>query len=125
MVGVEPVASAFQNAVEMDGVSIVPLLKRPDAEWDRPAMTTLGPNNHAVRTERWRYIRYADGGEELYDRTQDPHEWHNLANDRELEAVKRRLLEWLPQKNAPEARTKATGKNTPRKNAKRKRKRKG
>jgi arylsulfatase A-like enzyme len=107
---------------DLDGVSIIPLLKRPDAEWERPAMTTLGPNNHAVRTERWRYIRYADGGEELYDHTQDPHEWHNLANDRELEAVKRRLLEWLPKKNAPEARTKATGKNTPKKNAKRKRK---
>ena len=32
-----------------------------------------------VRTERWRYIQYADGAEELYDHHHDPHEWTNLA----------------------------------------------
>ena len=47
------------------------------APW--PALTTHGPNNHAVRTERFRYIRYADGSEELYDMVADPNEWTNLA----------------------------------------------
>ena len=36
-------------------------------------MTTYLFNNHAVRTEGWRYIRYADGDEELYRRGQGPH----------------------------------------------------
>ena len=37
--------------------------------------------NHTVRTEDWRYIRYADGGEELYDETKDPYEWTNRATE--------------------------------------------
>ena len=55
-----------------EGVSLVPLLKDPAAAWDHAALTTKGFKNHAVRTERWRYIRYADGAEELYDHDRDP-----------------------------------------------------
>jgi hypothetical protein len=40
---------------------------------------TLGQGNHAIRDDRWRYIRYADGSEELYDHQADPNEWNNLA----------------------------------------------
>ena len=43
-----------------------------------PVMT-MGKGNHAVRSDRWRYIRYADGSEELYDHSNDPWEWTNLA----------------------------------------------
>ena len=57
---------------DLDGVSIVPLLKNPSAPWERPALTTKAFQNHALRTERWRYIRYADGSEELYDHDADP-----------------------------------------------------
>ena len=60
------------------------------------------PNNHAVRTEKWRYIRYADGGEELYDHDADPHEWTNLAKDEKHAAVKKELAKWLPTENKPE-----------------------
>jgi arylsulfatase A-like enzyme len=66
---------------EFDGESVVPLLKDPNAEWDHPAITSHGFKNHAVRTERWRYIRYADGSEELYDHEKDPMEWKNLASE--------------------------------------------
>ena len=41
------------------------------------------PGNESLRTDRWRYIRYADGSEELYDHNNDPHEWTNLANNPE------------------------------------------
>jgi hypothetical protein len=40
---------------------------------------TYGFNNHAIQTERWRYIRYADGGEELSDHATDPNAWRNIA----------------------------------------------
>ena len=89
-------------AVEgLEGTSLVPLLKEPDREWDRPALTTHGRGNHALRSERWRYIRYADGGEELYDHAADPHEWNNLASRAEFTAVKSELARWLPTIDAP------------------------
>ncbi|MHC4800214.1 MAG: sulfatase, partial [Planctomycetota bacterium] len=50
---------------ELEGKSLVRLLKKPDAQWNRPVITTHGRNNHAVRDQRWRYIRYSDGNEEL------------------------------------------------------------
>ncbi|MFV1963979.1 MAG: sulfatase [Pirellulaceae bacterium] len=89
---------------ELEGVSLVPLLSDPDARWERSAITTYGPNNHAIRTERWRYIRYYDGSEELYDHDVDAHEWNNLAGDAKFDDVKTRLAEWLPTTNVPKAR---------------------
>jgi len=63
----------------LEGRSLTPLFSNPRAEWNHPAVTTYGQNNHSVRTERWRSSRYADGSEELYDRSTDPMEWTNLA----------------------------------------------
>ena len=86
---------------DLDGQSIVPLLKNPKMKWDRPALTTYGPGNHAVRTERWRYIRYHDGGEELYDHNADLHEWQNLATSSEHADVIRELRKSLPAEQQP------------------------
>lgn len=55
-----------------------------------------------MRTEGWRYIRYADGGEELYDENKDPYEWTNLANDSTMAAQKKSLEKWLPARNVPD-----------------------
>ena len=92
---------------DLDGVSLVPLLKDPQRTWNQPALTTHGLGNHALRNERWRYIRYADGGEELYDHQHDLHEWTNLAGTPEAATVKADLARWLPQSNAPNLSTKA------------------
>ena len=81
----------------------MPLLKNPKAEWERPALTTHGRNNHSIRSERWRYIRYKDGSEELYDRDKDELEWNNLAEKPGYDEVKRDLSRWLPTVNAPDA----------------------
>jgi len=85
----------------LDGVSLMPLLKEPMLAWERPAVTTHQQGNHAVRSERWRYIRYADGGEELYDQQNDPNEWANLAGKPEFATVKADLSKWLPKTDAP------------------------
>jgi hypothetical protein len=53
-----------------------------------------------VRSERWRYIRYADGSEELYDHRSDPHEWTNLARDPRYEKEIAEHGRWLPKVNA-------------------------
>jgi arylsulfatase A-like enzyme len=64
---------------ELAGRSLLPLTRDPAAKWDRPALTTYGANNHSIRSERYRYIRYDDGSHELYDHNVDPHEWNNIA----------------------------------------------
>jgi len=68
-------------------------------DWERPVIMTFGYENHAVRTDRWRYIRYNDGGEELYDHDADPNEWHNLATSPEYQDVMARLKPLLPKEN--------------------------
>jgi len=84
----------------LDGRSIAPLLKDPAAAWDTPAITTHGFKNHTVRTEGWRYIRYANGDEELYDEAADPLEYTNLATSAGHAARKSELANWLPRTDA-------------------------
>ncbi|MEC5127987.1 sulfatase [Verrucomicrobiales bacterium BCK34] len=62
----------------IEGHSLRPLLKTPEAGWNHSALTTFS-DHHALRTVRHRYIRYSDGSEELYDHTSDPDEFDNLA----------------------------------------------
>jgi arylsulfatase A-like enzyme len=85
---------------KFDGKSIVPLLKNPQADWNRPSVTTYLQNDHAVRDDRWRYIRYHDGSEELYDHSKDPNEWTNLAGIPEFTPIKAKLVKWIPTTNA-------------------------
>jgi choline-sulfatase len=85
----------------LDGHSLVPQLRDPSAPRPWPAITTHGPDSHGVRNERYRYIRYADGSEELYDMAQDPNEWFNLAAERQHAATKTRLAAMLPESSAP------------------------
>ena len=87
----------------LDGHSLAGLLKDPEAEPDRHAVMTYLRGNHAVRQGRWLYIRYRDGGEELYDRDADPQELTNLAKREDLLNVKRALAGLLPHESAPEA----------------------
>jgi arylsulfatase A-like enzyme len=86
-----------------EGKSIRTLLADPNAPWDDPAIMTHGQNNHAIRTEEWRYIRYANGDEELYDETHDPYEWTNLAGKPGYSSRQAELAAYLPAINAPPA----------------------
>jgi arylsulfatase A-like enzyme len=92
----------MDKRTDLDGESLLPLLENPGARRDRPAVTTYLPRNHAVRNSRWRYIRYNDGGEELYDTVADPHEYRNLAADPAHSALKQDLARWMPAKSAPQ-----------------------
>lgn len=86
----------------VEGLDISPLLKDPTAEWTAPALTTYHKDNHSFRSEDWRYIRYADGSEELYNHTSDPNEWKNLASDKKYDDIKARFTPHIPQINAKE-----------------------
>ncbi|MCA9270206.1 MAG: sulfatase, partial [Planctomycetales bacterium] len=79
----------------LDGVDLGPLLEDAQSPWDRPAITTFLRGNHAVRSENWRYIRYADGSEELYDHRRDADERTNLAGDPAFKQVIAEHAQWL------------------------------
>lgn len=84
----------------LEGNSLVPLIQDPDMEWEKPVLNTWYYQNHAVRSEHWRYIRYRDGGEELYDHRNDPGEHINLAGDPEYATVIEEHRQWLPKTDA-------------------------
>jgi arylsulfatase A-like enzyme len=89
----------------LDGRSLLPLLRNPQARWDHPAITSYGSLNPSIctgdLTQSWRYIRYQDGGEELEHHKTDPHEWRNLAADRKYAEKKQELARLLPITDAP------------------------
>ncbi len=87
--------ASLSSPADLDGESLVPLLNDPDAPRSTPAITTRQGQHHSVRTDRWRYIRYGDGSEELYDHAADPMEWKNLAADGTHEATRQRLAAQL------------------------------
>lgn len=87
----------------LDGHSLVPQLKDPNADREWPAITTHNPGNHSLVSESWRYIHYADGSEELYDIKADPNEWHNLAGDPQYADVKKSLRRHMPVDDAEPA----------------------
>ena len=53
------------------------------------------PASLMVRGQGWKYIRYADGGEYLYDLRRDPGETRNLAEARLHQPRKRELIQQL------------------------------
>lgn len=88
---------------DLEGISLVPQLRAASTPRERPAITTSNQGNHAVRSERWRYIRYADGSEELYDMQVDPREWRNLIDQTDHADVIAQHRKWLPAIDVPPA----------------------
>ncbi|MGI9240252.1 MAG: sulfatase-like hydrolase/transferase, partial [Verrucomicrobiales bacterium] len=79
----------------LDGHTLLPLLKTPDAPRKIPALSSY-QGHMTVRTDRYRYIRYTDGSTELYDRSKDPREWVNQTSNPEYAAVQEKLADLLP-----------------------------
>ena len=82
---------------ELEGRSLLPLIADPNEKWDEAVVSTIGRGTHSVATDRWRYIHYFDGTEELYDLTKDFEEWNNVASRPENDEVKRQLAAYIPQ----------------------------
>ncbi|MDX1563982.1 MAG: sulfatase [Phycisphaeraceae bacterium] len=94
---------------KLEGQSMVPLLKNPEADWPHMARSSFGPGNVAIISEQYRYIHYNDGSEEFYDRENDPHEWHNqIANPKFKDQIARHRAA-LPKKYHPILKGRSTG----------------
>jgi len=91
----------------LEGKSLRPLLRNPNASWKLPAFTQVtrkgGVMGRSIRTERWRYTEWADGskGKELYDQNADPKEYHNLANDPKHAKIEAELSAQLVKDKGP------------------------
>jgi arylsulfatase A-like enzyme len=88
---------------DLEGTSLRPQLQDAIARRERPAITSHNQGNHAIRTQRFRYIRYADRSEELYDLQSDPGEWTNLAGDERFAEIMAEHRRWLPSIDAAPA----------------------
>ena len=93
------------QAEGIEGLSLMPQIRNPQTERTRPAICSHNAGNHSACDNRWRYIRYADGGEELYDRKADPLEltnllWGETADARYREQAKK-LAAFLPREEKP------------------------
>ena len=79
---------------------MVKQIRNPAAKVTAPAITTWGRGNYSLRDDHWRYTRYFDGTEELYDHRNDPNEWNNLAESPEAASTKKKLAVFFPENEA-------------------------
>jgi arylsulfatase A-like enzyme len=86
----------------VEGRDISALLANPYKEWPYPVRTTAGYKNHSLISETYRYTKYLDGFEEVYDETKDPNEFYNIASRPDMASVKADLGKWLPTLDVPE-----------------------
>ncbi len=89
-------ATGLPAKADLEGRSLLPLVRNPQADWATHTLTTFGRGNHAITTSRWRYLQYFDGSAELYDRDADPHEWHNQIGNAECQETVQRLKGLVP-----------------------------
>jgi len=86
-----------------EGHSLASVLSGETEKAGEFALTTYGWGNHGIRTENFRYIRYNNGSEELYDHRTDPNEWFNLAMGGAEDDKITQLQKYLPSTDVPYA----------------------
>lgn len=92
--------AGLELAPGLEGISLAGLMRGEKQARD-PVLSIFGPGNFALRSDRWRYIRYADGSEELYDHRVDSEERTNLALNPEYEAVLVKFRPRVPTQSKP------------------------
>jgi uncharacterized sulfatase len=81
----------------LEGISFVPLLRDPEKKWKKCAYTQVRHKyiGRSVRTQRWRYTKWDNGIEELYDHLSDPGEYRNLIDVQHLHKIAAEMRELL------------------------------
>lgn len=78
----------------VQGKNLVPVFKNPEINVRQSALS-LNRGSHSLRGDRWAYMRYRNGEEELYDMQKDPGQFTNLASDESLKEVQLKIREQL------------------------------
>ena len=86
---------------DLEGHSLLPVFKDIGHKREWPAICTHGPDNNVIITRQWRFIQYADGSRELYNREEDPQEWTNLARLEGYDQVMDQLAGYIPVSAKP------------------------
>jgi N-acetylglucosamine-6-sulfatase len=95
-----------KTSAEVDGRSLLPYAISPERTDDRGLLieslvreraADYGLPYEAIRTDRYLYVDYSSGEEELYDLREDPYELKNVAADPAYAAAKRALGRHLDQ----------------------------
>lgn len=91
----------------LDGHTMQPLYNKKAGNWSGKeyALSTVTggrgdvteKNHFSIRTKDFRYIRYANKTEELYDHRNDPNEFVNVASDPKYKEIKKQLSTQLLQ----------------------------
>ena len=97
---------------QLEGNDLSILMKDPGAAWTDTTVTSFGYKNYGVRSDRYRYIVYEDGTEELYDHNKDKWEWKNLANNPEYATIKKKMRKEVPTHHEPSGVTYVVPKRT-------------
>ena len=89
---------------KLEGTSIASVLAEPDKAKDRSVfLPHMHLGEYAIINRDWRYIRYGEDGEELYDLSKDPNEWTNLAGQQKYADLKTEMASLAPKEFAPQA----------------------
>ena len=83
---------------DLNGVSLRQVIEDKTYKREKPSITYYQKASIGIRTDNWRYIRYHDGSEELYNHKKDPSEWKNLANKGKFKYIINDFQQWLPNK---------------------------
>ena len=93
-----------QTRQKLEGTSIASTLANPKEAKDRSVfLPHMHPGEYAIINRDWRYIRYGEDGEELYELKNDPNEWKNLAKLPKYTGIKQKMSALAPEKFAPQA----------------------
>lgn len=87
----------------LDGRSLAPLLRDPDADWESTAFTGLTSKRApwspyiSLRNEAGRYICYGSNQEEFYDTKKDSREWTNQIGSPDYEGIIKEMRLAMPR----------------------------
>jgi arylsulfatase A-like enzyme len=104
-------AGTVARGLVTDGRPLQQVLAEPDLGHDRflpiyvppavvPNLNLDLPAGEGVRTWRYKYLKYTDGSEELYDLQRDPYEDENVAADASYASIKMDMITLLAKAKA-------------------------
>ena len=82
-----------------EGRSLMPILDQKVEDWEGFTITTFSIGSHTVSTPKWQLISYYDGSFELYNLTNDSHQFKNIADLPSSLEIIDKLKKYIPEEN--------------------------